>query len=45
MVTALGINVKLVFSVVFFHGGFAVGVGGVNIGAYSNGISLLMAGS
>ena len=45
MVTALGINVKLAFSAVFFLGGFAAGVGGVLISAYSNGVSPLMAGS
>lgn len=45
MVTALGINVKLAFSTVFFLGGFAAGVGGVLISAYSNGVSPLMAGS
>jgi branched-chain amino acid transport system permease protein len=45
MVTALGINVRLAFSAVFFLGGFAAGVGGVLIGAYQNGVSPLMAGS
>jgi branched-chain amino acid transport system permease protein len=45
MVTALGINVRLAFSAVFFLGGFAAGVGGVLIAAYQNGVSPLMAGS
>lgn len=45
MVNALGINVKLAFSFVFFLGGFAAGVGGLLIGAYSGGVSPLMAGS
>lgn len=45
MVTALGVNVKLAFSFVFFLGGFAAGVGGVLISAYSSGVSPLMAGS
>ena len=45
MVTALGVNVKLAFSFVFFLGGFAAGVGGMLIGAYTSGVSPLMAGS
>ena len=45
MVTALGINVRLAFSTVFFLGGFAAGVGGVLIGAYQSGVSPLMSGS
>ncbi len=45
MVTALGVNVKLAFSFVFFLGGFAAGIGGVLIAAYSSGVSPLMAGS
>lgn len=45
MVTALGVNVKLAFSFVFFLGGFAAGIGGVLIAAYTSGVSPLMAGS
>lgn len=45
MVSALGINVKLAFSTVFFLGGFAAGIGGVLIGSYQGGISPLMGGS
>jgi branched-chain amino acid transport system permease protein len=45
MVTALGINVRLAFSTVFFLGGFAAGVGGVLVGAYQSGVSPLMSGS
>jgi branched-chain amino acid transport system permease protein len=45
MVTALGINVRLAFSTVFFLGGFAAGVGGVLVGAYQNGVTPLMSGS
>lgn len=45
MVTALGINVKLAFSFVFFLGGFVAGIGGVLISAFASGISPLMAGS
>jgi branched-chain amino acid transport system permease protein len=45
MVTALGINVRLAFSTVFFLGGFAAGVGGVLIAAYQGGVTPLMAGS
>jgi branched-chain amino acid transport system permease protein len=45
MVTALGVNVKLAFSFVFFLGGFAAGIGGVLIASYSSGVSPLMAGS
>ena len=45
MVTALGVNVKLAFSFVFFLGGFAAGIGGVLIASYSSGVSPLIAGS
>ena len=45
MVSALGINVRLAFSTVFFIGGFAAGVGGVLIGVFSYGVSPLMGGS
>ena len=45
MVTALGINVRLAFSTVFFIGGFAAGVGGVLISVFSYGVSPLMSGS
>jgi branched-chain amino acid transport system permease protein len=45
MVTALGINVRLAFSTVFFLGGFAAGVGGVLVAAYQSGVSPLMSGS
>ena len=45
MVTALGINVRLAFSTVFFIGGFAAGVGGVLISVFSYGVSPLMGGS
>ena len=45
MVTALGINVRLAFSNVFFIGGFAAGVGGVLISVFSYGVSPLMGGS
>lgn len=45
MVTALGINVRLAFSTVFFLGGFAAGVGGVLVSAYQSGVSPLMSGS
>ena len=45
MVGALGINVRLAFSTVFFLGGFAAGLGGVLIGAYQNGVTPLMSGS
>ena len=45
MVTALGINVRLAFSTVFFIGGFAAGVGGVLISVFSYGVSPMMAGS
>lgn len=45
MVTALGVNVRLAFSTVFFLGGFAAGVGGVLVGAYQSGVSPLMSGS
>ena len=45
MVNALGINVRLAFSTVFFLGGFAAGVGGVLVSVYSNGVSPLIAGS
>lgn len=45
MVTALGVNVKLAFSFVFFLGGFVAGIGGLLISAYSSGVSPLMAGS
>ena len=45
MVKALGINVRLAFSTVFFIGGFAAGVGGVLISVFSYGVSPLMGGS
>jgi len=45
MVSALGINVRLAFSTVFFIGGFAAGVGGVLISVFSYGVSPGMAGS
>ncbi|MBU6242789.1 MAG: branched-chain amino acid ABC transporter permease [Acidobacteria bacterium] len=45
MVSALGINVRLAFSTVFFIGGFAAGIGGVLIAAYQGGVTPLMAGS
>jgi branched-chain amino acid transport system permease protein len=45
MVTALGINVRLAFSTVFFIGGFAAGIGGVLISVFSYGVSPLMGGS
>lgn len=45
MVGALGINVRLAFSAVFFMGGFAAGLGGVLVGAYQNGVTPLMSGS
>ena len=45
MVAALGINVRLAFSAVFFLGGFAAGIGGVLVSAYSNGVSPLIAGT
>lgn len=45
MVNALGINVRLAFSTVFFLGGFAAGVGGVLVSVYSNGVSPLIAGT
>ena len=45
MVTALGINVRLAFSTVFFLGGFAAGLGGVLVSAYQSGVSPLMSGS
>ncbi len=45
MVSALGINVRLAFSTVFFIGGFAAGVGGVLISVFSYGVSPLMGGS
>jgi branched-chain amino acid transport system permease protein len=45
MVNALGINVRLAFSTVFFIGGFAAGVGGVLVSVYSNGVSPLIAGT
>ena len=45
MVNALGINVRLAFSAVFFLGGFAAGVGGVLTAAYQNGVSPLTAGT
>jgi branched-chain amino acid transport system permease protein len=41
MVQALGINVKLAFSTVFFLGGLAAGVGGVLIAGYSGGTWLI----
>ncbi len=45
MVTALGINVRLAFSTVFFMGGFAAGIGGVLIGAYIGGVTPDMSAS
>lgn len=45
MVGALGINVRLAFSAVFFLGGFAAGLGGVLVAAYQNGVTPLMSGS
>ena len=45
MVSALGVNVRLAFTTVFFLGGFAAGVGGVLIAAYQSGVSPLMSGS
>lgn len=45
MVSALGINVQLAFSTVFFLGGLAAGIGGVLIGSYQGGISPLMGGA
>ena len=45
MVGALGINVRLAFSAVFFLGGFAAGLGGVLVGAYQSGVTPLMSGS
>ncbi len=45
MVGALGINVRLAFSAVFFLGGFAAGMGGVLVAAYQNGVTPLMSGS
>ena len=45
MVSALGINVRLAFSTVFFIGGFAAGVGGVLISVFSYGVSPQMGGS
>lgn len=45
MVTALGINVRVAFSTVFFLGGFSAGVGGVLVGVYQSGVSPLMSGS
>jgi len=45
MVTALGINVRLAFSAVFFIGGFAAGVGGVLISLFSSGVSPQMGGT
>lgn len=45
MVGALGINVRLAFSAVFFMGGFAAGLGGVLVAAYQNGVTPLMSGS
>jgi branched-chain amino acid transport system permease protein len=45
MVGALGINVRLAFSTVFFLGGFAAGLGGVLVGAYQSGVTPLMSGS
>lgn len=45
MVNALGVNVRLAFSTVFFLGGFAAGVGGVLVSVYSNGVSPLIAGT
>lgn len=45
MVGALGINVRLAFSAVFFMGGFAAGLGGVLVAAYQSGVTPLMSGS
>lgn len=45
MVGALGINVRLAFSAVFFLGGFAAGLGGVLVAAYQSGVTPLMSGS
>ena len=45
MVSALGINVRLAFSTVFFIGGFAAGVGGVLIAVFSYGVTPQMGGS
>lgn len=45
MVSALGINVRLAFSTVFFLGGLAAGISGVLIGTYQGGVSPLMGGS
>lgn len=45
MVNALGINVKVAFTMVFFLGGFVAGIGGVLIGSYSSGVSAFMAAS
>lgn len=45
MVSALGVNVRLAFTTVFFLGGFAAGVGGVLIAAYQSGVSPGMSGS
>lgn len=45
MVNALGVNVQLAFSTVFFLGGFSAGVGGVLVSVYSNGVSPLIAGT
>lgn len=45
MVQALGINVKLAFSTVFFLGGLAAGVGGVLIAGYSGGVSPYFSGT
>jgi branched-chain amino acid transport system permease protein len=45
MVSALGINVRLAFSTVFFIGGFAAGVGGVLISVFSYGVTPQMGGS
>ena len=45
MVSALGINVRLAFSTVFFIGGFAAGVGGVLIAVFSYGVTPPMGGS
>ena len=42
---ALGINVKVAFTMVFFLGGFVAGIGGVLIGSYSSGVSAFMAAS
>lgn len=45
MVMALGINVRIAFTAVFFLGGVAAGIGGLLIGSYSSGVSAFMAGS